>query len=293
MLKGRLGLATARVPHVDRHGLLWLGRGRLFVENGTLCFVSAGTEALPPGTYDIPYQMVNMLLLAPGTTVTHDVMRLLSRHGTGLIATGDDGVRFYAQMPFGPDNSSLARRQAMLWADPDSRSFIARRMYAIRMGRELPDASIEVLRGIEGARARKMYPAIAGQFGIEWKRRKFDRKDPEASDAPNQALNHVSTIVGGAAMIAVASTGTLPQLGFIHEDSGQSFGLDIADLYRDTFTLPVAFAAVRDFSKRKRGSFERHIRIQAGTMMRKQKLIPQMIDRIKEILNADDNRGNP
>lgn len=26
LLAGRLGLATARVPHVDRHGLIWLER---------------------------------------------------------------------------------------------------------------------------------------------------------------------------------------------------------------------------------------------------------------------------
>jgi hypothetical protein len=29
VLKGRLGLETARVPHADRHGLMWLERGRL------------------------------------------------------------------------------------------------------------------------------------------------------------------------------------------------------------------------------------------------------------------------
>ena len=36
MLKGRLGLEQARVPHVDRHGLLWLDRGALSVEDGVL-----------------------------------------------------------------------------------------------------------------------------------------------------------------------------------------------------------------------------------------------------------------
>src|SRR6266516_7844214 len=31
--------------------------------------------------------------------------------------------------------------------------------------------------------------------------------------------------------------------GFIHEDSGQSFVLDVADLVRDTVTIPCAFKA--------------------------------------------------
>ena len=38
MLKGRLGLETARIPHADRHGLLWLERGTLSVEDGCLRF---------------------------------------------------------------------------------------------------------------------------------------------------------------------------------------------------------------------------------------------------------------
>lgn len=36
MLKGRLGLEGARVPHKDRHGMLWLSRGKLAVRSGTL-----------------------------------------------------------------------------------------------------------------------------------------------------------------------------------------------------------------------------------------------------------------
>ena len=42
MLLGRLGLEKARIPHADRHGLLWLERGRLEVEDGCLRFITAG-----------------------------------------------------------------------------------------------------------------------------------------------------------------------------------------------------------------------------------------------------------
>ncbi|MHB1610961.1 MAG: hypothetical protein ACYCT0_04625 [Sulfobacillus sp.] len=44
LLLGRLGLAAARVPHHDRHGLLWLEQGRLHVANGTLHFVTNGWQ---------------------------------------------------------------------------------------------------------------------------------------------------------------------------------------------------------------------------------------------------------
>ncbi|NLI77830.1 MAG: type I-E CRISPR-associated endonuclease Cas1 [Candidatus Riflebacteria bacterium] len=283
MLKGRLGLETARVPHADRHGLVWLARGRLYVVDGTLRFATVGWDDLPAGDYAIPFQMLSGILMQPGTTVSHDALRLLARHGTALVAVGEDGIRFYAGMPFGPDDSRLAREQARCWADEGGRRLeVARRMYAWRLGEVFPDSEISVLRGIEGARMKETYVRIAQQFGIEWRGRRYDRANPEAADEPNQAINHAATAVEAAAMIAVAVTGTLPQLGFIHEDSGNAFCLDIADLHRDSVTLPVAFGAVGT-PRTGVETLERVVRRLAGKAFRTQRLIPKMIEQIKEL----------
>jgi CRISP-associated protein Cas1 len=292
ILPGRLGLETARVPHADRHGLLWLARGRLYVEDGTLRFATAGDGDLPSGDYALPFQLMSCLLLGPGTTVSHDALRLLARHGTGLVCTGDDGVRFYASMPLGPDHSALARRQVAIWIDPDARIHVARRMYAFRLGEIVPHSDISVLRGIEGARMKETYRRLAEQHQIEWKGRLYDRANPEAADLANQAINHAATGVEAAALVAVAASGAIPQLGFIHEDSGQSFALDIADLFRDSVTLPVAFTAVSQVIHDPRLSLERTVRRLAGKSFREKKLIPSMIDRIKELLDADDGHSD-
>lgn len=294
LLKGRLGLETARVPHVDRHGLLWLARGNLYVESGTLRFATGGggPADLPAGDYAIPFQLISCIILQPGTTVSHDALRLLARHGTGLVASGEDGVRLYASMPFGPDSSAVARKQTALWADPEARVQVARRMYALRLGEILPSAEISVLRGIEGARAKETYRRIAEEYGVDWRGRRYDRADPTAADSANQAINHVATAVEAAALVAVAVAGALPQLGFIHEDSGRSFALDIADLFRDTITLPVAFRAVREARKAPGIPFERIARRLAGKAFRENHVVPGMITRIKELLHADDDRGD-
>ncbi|MDO8434690.1 MAG: type I-E CRISPR-associated endonuclease Cas1e [Candidatus Binatus sp.] len=294
MLKGRLGLETARIPQADRHGLLWLGRGNLTVEDGTLRFTSAGDIDLAPGEYLIPFQMVSCVLLGPGTTISHDALRLLARHGTGLIITGEGGVRLYASMPFGPDDSALARKQATLWSDSGQRMRLVRRMYAWRLGEVVPDTDLDSLRGLEGARMRETYKLLARQFGIDWAGRHYDRSNPEHDDLPNQAINHAATAVEAAAMVAVAVVGALPQLGFIHEDSGISLCLDIADLYRHSITLPVAFGAVREFRRDPRGAktIESMTRKLAGRTFRKEKLISKMIDHIKELF-ADDSSGDP
>lgn len=287
MLKGRLGLETARIPHVDRHGLLWLSRGALTARDGTLRFERGGAErpedALIPGDYAIPFQTVSMILLGPGSTVSHDALRLLARHGTALAAVGEDGVRLYTAPPLIPDRSGLARRQARVWADKDASLAVARRMYAWRFGEVLPHRRLDVLRGIEGARVKALYANLADRYGVTWRGRRYDRANPSATDPPNQALNHASSAVEAAAAIAVAATATIPQLGFVHEDPGQSFVLDIADLFRDTVTIPCAFRAAAGVAKRPHENLERTVRRLTGETLRRERTIDKMIDRIKAL----------
>ena len=215
MLKGRLGLETARVPHTDRHGLMWLGRGNVYVESGTLRFVTAGYGDLGPGDYAIPFQMVSCLLLQPGTTVSHDALRILARHGTTVICVGEDGVRFYASLPAGPAASARARRQILAWCDPEKRISVVRKMYALRLGEFLPSTDINALRGMEGARMKVIYQRLAERHGVRWQGRRYDRNDPESADVANQAINHASSAVEGAALTAVAATGD-PRRDRIH-----------------------------------------------------------------------------
>jgi CRISPR-associated protein Cas1 len=284
VLKGRLGLETARLPHADRHGLLWLDRGNLSVEDGCLRFVAAGSETVAAGDYRVPHQAVSLILLGPGSTVSHDALRLLARHNTGLAAIGEDGVRFYTAQPLLPDHSALGRAQARAWADDKgARMAVARRMYAWRLGEVLPHRDIAVLRGIEGARVKEIYRLTAERMGLHWNGRRYDRSDPLAADGPNQAINHAASAVEGAAAIAVAATATIPQLGFIHEDSGQSFVLDVADLFRDTVTVPCAFKAALVVQRRPGDSIERVTRRTVAERLRRDGVIPTMIARIKEL----------
>ena len=289
MLKGRLGLETARVPHSDRHGLIWLERGELCVVNGCLHFMS-GKNSLTPHIDQIPHQAVSMILLGPGSSVTHDALRLLARHGTLLAAVGKDGVRSYTALPLLPDRSDIARRQAELWGSPRRRISVARHMYALRLGEVLPHRDLDTLRGIEGSRVKTMYRLMAEKYDIEWKGRHYDRQNPDATDLPNQAINHAATAVQAAAAIAVQAVAAIPQLGFIHEDSGQSFVLDIADLYRDSITLQIAFTSAKRAEKES-STVDRLVRREAATVFRKQKVIPSMIDSIKKVIKMEEVDG--
>lgn len=293
LLPGRLGLAAARIPHADRHGLLWLDFGRLTVEDGTLRFVAASSETLQAGDYAIPYQSVSMILLGPGTSLTHDVLRLAARHGLLIAAVGEGGVKSYTAPPMGQGRSEVARSHAMRWANPIQRLNTARRLYGWRFGRILPHRDIETLRGIEGARMKESYRLVAQRFGVMWQGRRYDRSNPNAADPPNQAINHASTFVEAAADIAIAATGALPPLGFIHEHSSNAFTLDLADLYRVDITLPLAFGAAKAQIDGMAHSLERELRRRAAKVFRQEKLIPKMIERIRELFDVDERDSDP
>ena len=293
MLPGRLGLETARIPHADRHGLLWLSRGALTVRDGTLRFErdspADSKSPLERGQYGIPFQSLSMILLGPGSTVSHDALRLMARHDTALVAVGEDGVRCYTAPPLMPDSSEVARRQMRAWGDPrGSRITIARRMYAVRLGELFPHQDIDILRGMEGARMRQTYKNLAQRYGITWRGRRYDRKNPLAADIPNQAINHASVAVTSAAVIAVMAVGAIPQLGFIHEHSGEAFALDIADLFRDTVLLPAAFKSAKAVMADPKLDIERQARRTAGEMLRSERVVSKMIDRIKKLFEDVD-----
>jgi hypothetical protein len=60
------------------------------------------------------------------------------------------------------------------------------------------------------------------------------------------------------------------QLGFNHQDSGQSFVLDFADLHRDKLTIPAAFRAIKSGRADPSLGVERVARRTVGAAMRRE-----------------------
>ena len=94
-------------------------------------------------------------------------------------------------------------------------------------------------------------------------------------------------------MVAVAVTSTIPQLGFIHEDSSRAFALDIADLFREEIAIDTAFAAVKQFQNNPGVALETRVRRMVGAAMRRKKVVPEMINRIKELFDTPAENASP
>jgi CRISP-associated protein Cas1 len=229
-----------------------------------------------------------MTLFGPGPTVSHDALRLLAHARTAFAAVGEDGGRLYAAPSLFPDRSGLARLQARLWADDDLRLILAWRMYARRLGELQPHRDLNVLRGIVGPRMKESYALLAGQIAVERCGRRYGRINPGKAGLPNLALYHAASAVEAAAAIAGSATATIPQLGFINENPGQSFVLDIADFYRDTFTNPCTFKDAKRARDCPGENIERLARRITGGGLARQGVIPSMIRRIKALIAEDE-----
>jgi CRISP-associated protein Cas1 len=280
MLKGRLGIDEARIPQKSRNGLVYVERCRMAIDNGSM--VIAFDEA--DEQLELPYQRLNALLLGPGSTITHDAVRHLSGHGTCIAFVGTDGTRIYTAPPIFEHDATLARKQAIYWASPTTRVMVAKRMYQKRFGETPRTNDPDSLRGMEAARIKRAYEAIAQQVGIVWKGRHFDRRDRDVTDLPNQAINHAVTALEAAVTIAVHATATLPPLGFLHEDSGKSWILDLCDLYRTTVTVPLAFRCAKAYQKQEEQTLDRLCRRAVSRHVRETGFVDTVIDDIKETL---------
>ena len=232
------GLPPPRpIPIKDRSSILFLEKGRLDVLDGAFVLVDeAGVRV------HIPVGGVVCLMLEPGTRVSHAAVALAARAGTLLIWVGEAGVRLYAAGQPGGARADRLLYQARLALDDDARLRVVRKMYAMRFGDEAPTRrSIDQLRGIEGARVREMYKALAARHCIEWHRREYDPTDWNSADVMNRCLSAATAALYGITEAAVLAAGYAPAIGFLHIGKPQSFVYDIADLYKFETVVPVAF----------------------------------------------------
>jgi CRISPR-associated protein Cas1 len=194
-------------------------------------------------TVRVPAAFVAAVLIGPGTRITSGAVRLLADSGTALCWVGDRGVRMYAA-GLGPSRGSgLLMRQAYLVTRTRERLDVARRMYGKRFpGEDVSQATMQQLRGREGARIKKIYREHAARTDVEWNGRVYTPGDAFASgDDVNRLLSAGHSCLYGICHAAIVGIGASPALGFVHTGSATSFVLDVADLYKAEYTIPLAF----------------------------------------------------
>ena len=235
-------------------------------------------------TVRVPAAMIAVLLIGPGTRITHAAITLLADSGTAMCWVGSGGVRMYASGLGASRGSHLLLRQAYLVTRTSERLAVARRMYDMRFPDEVTAGlTTQQLRGREGARVRKLYRENSARTGVPWKRREYKHGDPDATgDDVNRLLSMANSVLYGICHAVIAGIGASPALGFVHTGSAISFVLDIADLYKAEYTIPLAFdLAATGLTTERDARVGLRERASAG------KLMPQIVRDIKQLLIPD------
>ncbi|MCC6149840.1 MAG: type I-E CRISPR-associated endonuclease Cas1 [Planctomycetes bacterium] len=266
----------------DRWSFLYLEMGRLDQDDSGLIFENE------QGRVPVPIDQLSIVMLGPGTTVTHAAAKALSQNACLLAWTGQDGVRLYAHSTGATHSARRLIRQAALVSDMASREEVARRMYRFRFATKPPETTtIEQLRGMEGHRVRAAYAQYAARFAVPWTGRNYDPGNWDYSDPINRAVSTANACLNGVCHAAIVAAGYSAGLGFIHTGKMLSFVYDVADLYKVDLTVRVAFEVVA----RKAEPLERAVRTACREAFAEFRLMDRLLPDIQEVLGAGDDLG--
>lgn len=215
----------------------------IYVEHAKINRIdSAITVSDYRGLVNIPVSLIGVLMLGPGTDISHRAMEILGDVGTSVIWVGERGVRYYAHGRSLAHSTRFLEKQAKLVSNKRTRLDVARKMYAMRFKDEdVSNLTMQQLRGREGSRIRKVYRDCSKKFNVKWEKRDYKVDDFEDGDPVNQALSALNVSLYGVCHSVIVALGMSPGLGFVHTGHDKSFVYDIADLYKAEITIPLAF----------------------------------------------------
>jgi CRISPR-associated protein Cas1 len=264
----------------DKLTYLYVEHAVIDREEKALCFHR------PDGTVSVPVAAIAVLLLGPGTSISHAAVQTAADNNCLLIWTGEHAVRFYAQGTGGARHSRHLLRQAELLCDPLTHLQVVVRMYRLRFSdapsEQLDSLTLQQLRGKEGVRVRQAYAQAAQTHGIQWQGRSYQRHDWDAADPVNRALSAANACLYGLCHAAILSGGYSPALGFIHTGKQLSFVYDIADLYKVDFIIPLAFRLAAEHPP----ELDRAVRLACRDVFREGRLNRRILPDIAHVLDV-------
>jgi CRISPR-associated protein Cas1 len=269
----------------DRSSIIFVERGNIDVLDGAFVVVDKNGVRT-----HIPIGGLACLMLEPGARISHAAVALAARAGTLVVWVGEAGVRLYAAGQPGGARSDRLLWQARLALDNEARLKIIRKMFNMRFGEPAPERrSVDQLRGIEGARVRKLYELAAQKYGVVWKRRNYDPTDFGSADVPNRCLSSATSCLYGLTEAAVLAAGYAPAIGFLHTGKPLSFVYDVADIFKFETVVPEAFRIAAAVGKEKiHGDPESAVRHACRDGFRRTNLLSRLIPSIDEILAAGE-----
>ena len=267
------------LPQVkDKYPFLYLERGRLEIDDSSVKWIDCECNVIR-----LPIATINTLLLGPGTSVTHEAIKVLTSSNCSVCWVGEDSLLFYAVGQSPTTDTRNMRTQMHISCDEKKSLEVARRMYARRFpSAELAGKNLKEMMGMEGYRIRDLYESKAKEYQVGWKGRSYIQGKFEMGDITNQIMTSSNAALYGILTSAIYSQGYSPHIGFIHSGSPLPFVYDIADLYKEHLTIDLAFYLTLEmagkYNKHKVSSEFRKRVIEMDLLGKVGKDIPEMLE---------------
>jgi len=244
-------ITRENLPQVkDKYPFIYLERGRLEIDDSSVKWIDCDANVVR-----LPIATLNCLLLGPGTSITHEAVKVISQSNCGVCWVGEDSLIFYAGGLTPTSDTRNMRDQLKLSADPKKSVEVARRMFAKRFPAEnLSEKSLKEMMGMEGSRVRTLYEQKSQEYGVGWKGRSYIPGKFEIGDITNRVLTANNASLYGILSSVVHSMGYSPHIGFIHSGSPLPFVYDLADLYKESLCIDLAFSLTLELA----GSYNRN-----------------------------------
>lgn len=264
------------LPQVkDKYPFIYLERGRLEIDDSSVKWIDCEANVVR-----LPIATLNCLLLGPGTSITHEAVKVIAQSNCNVCWVGEDSLLFYASGQTPTADTRNMREQIKLSADAKKSVEVARRMFAKRFPEaDLADKSLKEMMGMEGYRVRALYEQKGKEYGVGWKGRSFTPGKFELGDITNQVLTASNAALYGILSSAVHSMGYSPHIGFIHSGSPLPFVYDLADLYKEYHCIDLAFSLTLEMA----GYYNKH---KVSTAFRQRVIEADLLGKISQDIES-------
>jgi CRISPR-associated protein Cas1 len=227
------------LPQVkDKYPFIYLERGRLEIDDSSVKWIDSEGNVVR-----LPIATISTILLGPGTSITHEAVKVMAAANCMVFWVGEDSLLFYAVGQTPTANTRNLRTQMLAAADKKKQTEVARRMFARRFpGVDLSGKSLKEMMGMEGYRVRELYEQKAKEYGAGWKGRSYVPGKFELGDLTNRILTAANAALYGLLTSVIYGMGYSPHIGFIHSGSPLPFVYDMADIYKEKLCIDLAFS---------------------------------------------------
>ena len=266
----------------DRFPALYYEHSRIEVDDSSIKIITASE-----GVLRLPASTLSTLLLGPGTSISHEAIKVLAQACCMVCWVGSDSMAFYSYGISPVHDMRGAQFQVRHSVDQKKRTEVVRRMYQFRFPDEnVKGKTIPQMMGMEGVRVRKCYEESAQRHLVDWRGRRYSVGSFGNDELTNRCLTACNQALYALCNSAILHAGYLPQIGFVHTGGATPFTYDVADLYKTRVSVEAAFGA----SIEMKGVYDRAVLMRAFLeRVLKEKVLEGIVDDIGKVLGRSLN----